>query len=90
MHHHALTPAGTWPSLQRRQRHVRGQCTQSCPAWQTPIRCCHGTRCLGWIGVSLRAMLLLLGLLLPYLAYLLVQQLYLAATAQTARECFRR
>ncbi|CAL5222262.1 g4600 [Coccomyxa viridis] len=35
-------------------------------------------------------MLLLLGLLLPFLAYLLAQQLYLAATAQTARECFRR
>lgn len=35
-------------------------------------------------------MLLLLGLLLPFLAHLLAQQLYLAATAQTARECFRR
>lgn len=32
----------------------------------------------------------LLGLLLPYLAYLLGQQLYLAATAQTAREYLRR
>ena len=35
-------------------------------------------------------MLLLVGLLLPFLAYLLALQLYLAATAQTARECFGR
>lgn len=34
--------------------------------------------------------LLLLGLLLPYLAYLLGHQLYLAATAQTARERLKR
>ena len=36
------------------------------------------------------AALLVLGLLLPYLAWLLALQLYLAATAQTARECLRR
>lgn len=36
------------------------------------------------------AALLALGLLLPYLAGLLAFQLYLAATAQTARECLRR
>ena len=36
------------------------------------------------------AALLALGLLLPYLACLLAFQLYLAATAQTARECLRR
>ena len=36
------------------------------------------------------AALLALGLLLPYLACLLAFQLYLAATAQTARKCLRR
>ena len=36
------------------------------------------------------AALLALGPLLPYLACLLAFQLYLAATAQTARECLRR
>ncbi len=36
------------------------------------------------------AALVALGLLLPYLTCLLAFQLYLAATAQTARECLRR
>ena len=36
------------------------------------------------------AALLVLGVLLPYLACLFAFQLYLAATAQTARECLRR
>ena len=54
------------------------------------------TRLLPWhtlFGVGWRvaiSVLLLLGFLLPFLAYLIAQQLYLAATAQTARECFRR
>lgn len=43
-------------------------------------------------GVDWRVVLslLLLGVLLPYLGYLLTHQIYLAATAQTARERLKR